>query len=96
VTAATDKHAAIEELLEAVCSVRSVPRLYNEGQLPSREPTGRQCKLRDLVVRSGKLVAEARDSSGSQRKVNVLCWKPLARTAVITVSENTKDIRPTN
>jgi hypothetical protein len=29
--------ATIEELLEAVFSVRSVPRLYNEGQLPSEE-----------------------------------------------------------
>jgi hypothetical protein len=31
--AATDTHATIEELLEAVFSVRSVPRLYNESQL---------------------------------------------------------------
>jgi hypothetical protein len=31
--AATDMHATIEELLEAVFSVRSVPRLYNEGRL---------------------------------------------------------------
>jgi hypothetical protein len=29
---ARDKHATIVELLEAVFSVRSVPRLYNEGQ----------------------------------------------------------------
>jgi hypothetical protein len=34
--AATDTHATIEELLEAVFSVLSVPRLYNEGQLPLR------------------------------------------------------------
>jgi hypothetical protein len=26
----------IERLLEAVCSVRSMPKLYNEGQLPLR------------------------------------------------------------
>jgi hypothetical protein len=32
--AATDKNATIEELLEAVFSVRSEPRLYNEGQVP--------------------------------------------------------------
>jgi hypothetical protein len=32
--AATDTHTIIEELLEAVFSVRSAPRLYNEGQLP--------------------------------------------------------------
>jgi hypothetical protein len=32
--AATDTHVTMEMLLEAVFSVRSVPRLYNEGQLP--------------------------------------------------------------
>jgi hypothetical protein len=32
----TDTHETIEELLEAVFSVRSVPRLYNEDQLPLR------------------------------------------------------------
>jgi hypothetical protein len=35
--AATDTHATTEELLEAVVSVRSVPRLYNEGELPLEE-----------------------------------------------------------
>jgi hypothetical protein len=35
--AATDMHATIEELLEAVFSVQSVTRLYNEGQLPLEE-----------------------------------------------------------
>jgi hypothetical protein len=35
--AATDTHATREELLEAVFSVRFVPRLYNEGQLPLEE-----------------------------------------------------------
>jgi hypothetical protein len=35
--AATDKHATVEELLEAVFSVRSVTYLYNEGQLPLEE-----------------------------------------------------------
>jgi hypothetical protein len=30
---ATDTHATIEELLEALFSVRSVPRIYNDGQL---------------------------------------------------------------
>jgi hypothetical protein len=34
VMAATYIHARIEELLEAVFSVWSIPRLYNEGQLP--------------------------------------------------------------
>jgi hypothetical protein len=35
--AATDTYATIEELLEALLSVRSVLRLYNEGQLPLEE-----------------------------------------------------------
>jgi hypothetical protein len=35
--AATDTYATIEELLEAVFCVRSVPRLYNEDQLRLRE-----------------------------------------------------------
>jgi hypothetical protein len=34
--AATDAHATMEELLEAVFSVQSVPRLYNEEQLRLR------------------------------------------------------------
>jgi hypothetical protein len=35
--AATDTHATIEELLEAVFCVRYVPRLYNECQLSLKE-----------------------------------------------------------
>jgi hypothetical protein len=35
--AVTDTHATTEELSEALFSVRSVPRLYNEDQLPLRE-----------------------------------------------------------
>jgi hypothetical protein len=35
--AATDTHAATEELLEAVFSVQSVLMLYNEDQLSLRE-----------------------------------------------------------
>jgi hypothetical protein len=37
VIATTDAHAKIEELLEDVFSVESVPRLYNEDQLPLRD-----------------------------------------------------------
>jgi hypothetical protein len=33
VIATTDMHATIEELLETLFSVRSVPRIYNEDQL---------------------------------------------------------------
>jgi hypothetical protein len=32
--AAKDTHATTEEMLEAMFSVRFVPRLYNEGQVP--------------------------------------------------------------
>jgi hypothetical protein len=47
VIAATDTHATIEELLETVFSVWSVPRIYNRDQLllrvsPSREPRERE------------------------------------------------------
>jgi hypothetical protein len=35
--ATIDTYATREELLEAAFSVWSVPRLYNEGQLPSEE-----------------------------------------------------------
>jgi hypothetical protein len=35
--ASTGTHETIEELLEAVFFVWSVPRLHNEGQLPSEE-----------------------------------------------------------
>jgi hypothetical protein len=48
--------------MEETFSVLSVPGLYNEG---------------DAVMRSEKLVAEAGDSSGTQRKGNVRRWKPL-------------------
>jgi hypothetical protein len=35
--AAADTYATVEELLEAVFSMQSIPRLYNEGQLPLEE-----------------------------------------------------------
>jgi hypothetical protein len=34
-------------------------------------------------------VAEVRDSSGTHRKGNVHCWKPLPSSSVKTVTENT-------
>jgi hypothetical protein len=46
---ATDTHATIEELFEAVFSVRPVPRLYNEGQLPLEESWDRSEKSRRFV-----------------------------------------------
>jgi hypothetical protein len=48
--AATDTHATIKELLEAVVSVRSVPRLYNEGQLPLERSLRRQCEMAASLV----------------------------------------------
>jgi hypothetical protein len=33
----------------------------------------------ESVVRSEKLVAEAGDSSGNQRKGDIRCWKPKPR-----------------
>jgi hypothetical protein len=44
---AADTHATIEELLEAVLSVRSVPKQYNEGQLPLEK------RLKTVVRRVG-------------------------------------------
>jgi hypothetical protein len=35
--ATTDLHGTTKEVLEEVFSVRSMPRLYNEDQLPSEE-----------------------------------------------------------
>jgi hypothetical protein len=37
VIATTDTHTTIEELLEAVFSVQSVPRLYNKDPVPLRD-----------------------------------------------------------
>jgi hypothetical protein len=45
--ASTDTHASKEELLEVVLSVRSVTRLYNEGQLSLEE------RLKTAVRRVG-------------------------------------------
>jgi hypothetical protein len=95
VKAVTHTHATIEEMLEAMFSVRSVPRLCNENQLPltnspsrvrvERESAGSQ--LRSCCCEN--LVAETWDSSGTQRKRNVRRWKPLPSSALKTVTENT-------
>jgi hypothetical protein len=50
--AAIDMHMTIEELLRAVVSVRSVPRLYNEGQLPLDQ----SLESFDGCEKSGRLV----------------------------------------
>jgi hypothetical protein len=46
--AATNTHVPIEELLEEVFSVRSVPRLYNEDQLPNLQEN--RVELRSVSV----------------------------------------------
>jgi hypothetical protein len=46
--------------------------------------------LRVAVVKSEKLVAEAGDSTGTQRKGNVRFWKPLPSNAVKTVTEKAR------
>jgi hypothetical protein len=44
--------------------------------------------MRVTVVRSEKLVAEAGDSFGTQRRGNARRWKPLPSSAVKTMTEN--------
>jgi hypothetical protein len=52
VIAATDTRAKTEEVLEAVLPVRSVPWLYNEGQLPlPLSPSAVQVKNPETAVR---------------------------------------------
>jgi hypothetical protein len=92
--AAEGTHATTEELFETVLSVRSVPRQYNEDQLPlsvnlSREvgEESRGSLQADRQLRVA--VAGAGDSSGTQRKGNVRRWKPLPSNAVKTVTEIT-------
>jgi hypothetical protein len=41
--------------------------------------------LRVTVVRTEKLIAEARDSSGTQGKENVSCWKPLPSNEYVKI-----------
>jgi hypothetical protein len=89
VIATTDTHATMEELLDAVFSVRSVPRLYDEDWLKFENSGARERErereseaerqLRVASVRSEKLVAEAGDSSGTQKKGNIHRWKQLSR-----------------
>jgi hypothetical protein len=50
----------------------------------SQESLQAHSQLRAAVVRSEKLVSEAGDSSGTQRKGNVCHWKPLPSSAVNT------------
>jgi glycerophosphoryl diester phosphodiesterase len=50
-------------------------------------------KLRVAVVRSEKLVAEAGDSLGTQRRRNAHHWKPLPSSTMKTFTENISLVR---
>jgi hypothetical protein len=60
--AITDTHETIEGLVEAVFSVRSVPRLNNEDQLPleNRNMTQTLYESRDGSEKSRRLVWDGR------------------------------------
>jgi hypothetical protein len=74
------------ELLEALFSMRSMPRCYKQDEIVDRvnavQCSGASWLVSELTVLlrfiSCELVAEAGDSSRTQRKGNVRCWKPLA------------------
>jgi hypothetical protein len=48
------------------------------------------CKEYEGAKLYGVAVAEARDSSGTQRKRNVRCWKPLPKNSGEDVSLDTR------
>jgi hypothetical protein len=58
-----------------VFSVRSVPRCYKHDKLVAEQLEG--CGSAIVSFCSEELVAETGDSSGTQSKGNVRCWKPL-------------------
>jgi hypothetical protein len=66
--------------------MRSLPRLYDEDQLPVSRERERE---RESAGRQTVAVAEAGDSSGTQRKGNARLWKLLPSSAVKTVTEKT-------
>jgi hypothetical protein len=70
-----DTHATTEELLEAVFSVRSVPSLYNKGQLPL------EVSLETAVKRIGDR-SEIGDSQRGREAVNTEVEGPTALEAV--------------
>jgi hypothetical protein len=60
-------NTTVEELLEVIFPVWSVPRLYNEDELHYERAESLQAdrQSRAAVLRSKRLVAEARDSLGA-------------------------------
>jgi hypothetical protein len=65
VIAASDTHATVEKLLEGVFSVRSVPNLYNEVQLPLPVSLERS-REREGEAAGCQSVDKAGNSSGTQ------------------------------
>jgi hypothetical protein len=87
VKASTYTHATIEELYEAVISVRSVPRLYNDdqlslavisvwkrGQIPPLWP----CKSKEATKRKSQIWDSKIWSQGTRTREKVLWQKPAA------------------
>jgi hypothetical protein len=64
VTAATDTHATIEELFEALFSMRSLQRLYMENQLELIKTHKSFGKNKNMVM----------DPDGTQNE-DWLCWR---------------------
>jgi hypothetical protein len=64
-----DTHATIEELLEAVFSMLSVPSLYNEDQLPLRESSENAVRR---VAGSGEMAASLRGREPGSRGMTTI------------------------
>jgi hypothetical protein len=82
------KHARKNRrVLEAMFSVRFVPRLYYTDPLPLR---GVERESWDSSYKSGRLVWDGRQPARTlaQKQRNVHCWKTLPSKAVKTVTEN--------
>lgn len=84
------RHITIGELSEALFSVRCVLSLYNKNQLllpvsPSIESFTESLHA-GSQLRKEKQAAETRESSGTQRKGKVCCWKPLLSCAMNILS----------
>jgi hypothetical protein len=71
----------MEELLEEVFSIGSVPMLYNEDKLPLRDSL-------DTAVRSVGGWCEVVASLRTREQRNVHCWKTLPSNAVKNVTKN--------
>jgi hypothetical protein len=83
---ATDMHAIIKKLLEAVFSERSVSMMYNENQLPTRVEAGSNTSTVALRVVGGdemgslecETVKYGHESHVSRTREWLRCWGPAA------------------